>query len=87
MKKKKKLTPPPDRCPRCGNKHTWGRINPKDAGSFSVRRASIGILLLGPFSLIGGSMGRRSKIGGRRQYYFCEECGFDMEYLEKREDR
>ncbi|WP_316607117.1 hypothetical protein [uncultured Ruminococcus sp.] len=84
MKKRRKLTEAPDKCPRCGNKFTWAPVDPKSHKGFSVKQASIGILLLGPLSLIGGSMGRKAR---RRQYYYCEQCGFDMEYADKRKGR
>ncbi len=66
----------PKQCPRCGNKATWGPIETNKKRGYNVTEASIGILLLGPLSLIAPAFGRKKK----RAYYYCEECGYEQEY-------
>ena len=63
----------PDRCPMCGEKNKWIRIDESRKG-FSVGKAAIGGLLLGPMGLVGGALGKK------KVAFACGSCGFQHEY-------
>ena len=41
---------------------------------FSVGKAAVGAVLLGPIGLVGGALGKK------KQCYYCGKCGFNHEY-------
>ena len=41
---------------------------------FSVGKAAVGGVLLGPVGLIGGALGKK------KSSYYCGKCGFNHEY-------
>ena len=41
---------------------------------FSVGKAAVGAVLLGPIGLVGGALGKK------KQCYYCGNCGFNHEY-------
>lgn len=41
---------------------------------FSVGKAAVGAVLLGPVGLVGGALGKK------KQCYYCGKCGFNHEY-------
>lgn len=63
----------PKKCPLCGEKDQWVRIDKTKKG-FSVGKAAAGTLLLGPIGLLGGGLGKKT------EYYACGKCGFQHEY-------
>lgn len=63
----------PNKCPMCGEKKRWIEVDKTKKG-FSVGKAAVGGLLLGPVGLIGGALGKK------KVYYACGECGFEHEY-------
>ena len=63
----------PDRCPICGEQKGWVPIDEQKKG-FSVGKAALGGILLGPVGLVGGLLGKK-KIS-----YYCTKCGFQHEY-------
>ena len=65
-------TKAPDRCPVCQEAALWRKIEEKK--SFSVGKAAVGTVLLGPVGLIGGAIGKK------KARYFCGKCGFQHEY-------
>lgn len=63
----------PDRCPMCGEREKWIKVDQDNKG-FSVGKAAIGGLLLGPVGLLGGALGKK------KVWYACGKCGFQHEY-------
>lgn len=63
----------PDSCPMCGEKAKWTLIDEQKRG-FSVGKAAVGGILLGPVGLIGGMLGKKKEL------YICGKCGFQHEY-------
>ena len=63
----------PKKCPMCGDKAGWKRVDESKKG-FSVGKAAVGGVLFGPMGLIGGALGKKSVA------YCCKECGFEREY-------
>ena len=63
----------PKRCPMCGEMAMWKMIDKQKKG-FSVGKAAVGGLLLGPVGLVGGALGKKMV------YYACGKCGFEHEY-------
>ena len=47
----------PNRCPMCGEKKRWIEVDQTKKG-FSVGKAAVGGLLLGPVGLLGGALGK-----------------------------
>lgn len=63
----------PQKCPVCGEEIKWIRVDESKKG-FSVGKAAIGGLLLGPVGLVGGALGKK------KATYYCANCGFQHEY-------
>lgn len=63
----------PNRCPMCGEYDKWIKVDESKSG-FSVGKAAVGGLLLGPIGLLGGGLGKK------KQCYACGKCGFQHEY-------
>lgn len=63
----------PKCCPMCGESNVWKQVDKTKKG-FSVGKAAVGGLLLGPVGLLGGALGK-SKV-----CYCCGKCGFEHEY-------
>lgn len=60
-------------CPNCGEISGWNLIDTSNKG-FSVGKAAVGGILLGPVGLLGGALGKKKKT------YYCKKCGFTHEY-------
>ncbi|MGN0584241.1 MAG: hypothetical protein ACI4JD_02195 [Ruminococcus sp.] len=60
-------------CPMCNNSATWKKVDTAKKG-FSVGKAAVGGLLLGPVGLVGGALGKK------KSAYYCGKCGFSHEY-------
>lgn len=63
----------PCECPMCGEILNWKRVDTDNKG-FSVGKAVVGGLLLGPVGLLGGALGKK------KSTYYCGHCGFSHEY-------
>lgn len=63
----------PKKCPMCDEKTAWKKIDTSKKG-FSVGKAAVGGLLLGPVGLVGGALGKK------KTEYCCGKCGFTHEY-------
>ena len=63
----------PERCPMCGEFSKWNLVDQTKKG-FSVGKAAVGGLLLGPVGLVGGALGKK------KVCYACGKCGFQHEY-------
>ena len=63
----------PRKCPMCHEKELWKKVDVQNRG-FSVGKAAVGGILLGPVGLVGGALGKR------RAFYACGKCGFMHEY-------
>ena len=63
----------PNRCPMCGEYEAWKKIDTQKKG-FSLGKAAIGGILLGPIGLLGGALGKK------KECYLCTKCGFQHEY-------
>ena len=63
----------PNKCPMCGEKANWKKIDASKKG-FSVGKAAVGGILLGPVGLIGGALGKK------KATYYCGKCNFNHEY-------
>ena len=63
----------PKRCPVCNNVDTWKPVDTTKKG-FSVGKAAVGAVLLGPVGLVGGALGKK------KTTYFCAKCNFSHEY-------
>lgn len=63
----------PDKCPMCGEKEKRKLVDSTNKG-FSVGKAAVGAVLLGPLGLVGGALGKK------KQCYYCGNCGFNHEY-------
>ena len=63
----------PEKCPVCGNKDTWKVVDESKKG-FSVGKAAVGAVLLGPIGLVGGALGKKQR------FFYCAKCGFGHEY-------
>lgn len=61
----------PAKCPMCNS--YWGKVDSTHKG-FSVGKAAVGGLLLGPVGLVGGALGKK------KSTYYCRKCGFTQEY-------
>lgn len=63
----------PISCPMCGERYNWKIVDTTKKG-FSVGKAAVGGLLLGPIGLVGGALGKK------KVCYCCGKCGFEHEY-------
>ena len=63
----------PLKCPMCGEFSKWIKVDTTKKG-FSVGKAAVGGLLLGPVGLVGGALGKK------KVCYCCGKCGFEHEY-------
>ena len=63
----------PNCCPMCGERINWKMIDSTKKG-FSVGKAAVGGLLLGPVGLVGGALGKK------KVTYCCGNCRFEHEY-------
>ncbi|MBO4418330.1 MAG: hypothetical protein J5789_00665 [Oscillospiraceae bacterium] len=63
----------PQKCPMCGEEKRWIKVDQAKRG-FSVGKAAIGGILLGPVGLIGGALGKE------KVDFACGNCGFQHEY-------
>lgn len=63
----------PNRCPMCNEFLHWKKIDTANKG-FSVGKAAVGGLLLGPVGLVGGALGKK------KESWCCGKCGFQHEY-------
>ena len=63
----------PKMCPMCGEINNWIQVDESKKG-FSVGKAAVGAVLLGPVGLVGGALGKK------KVYYQCGKCGFGHEY-------
>lgn len=63
----------PGKCPICGEVYGWKLVDKSKKG-FSLGKAAVGGLLLGPVGLLGGALGKK------KEYYYCTKCGFEHEY-------
>lgn len=65
----------PSCCPSCGAVDEWNIVGTGNQG-FSVGKAAIGGLLLGPIGLVGGALGKKKVV------YYCRNCQFQRAYDE-----
>jgi len=63
----------PNMCPMCGEQAKWIKVDKTKKG-YSIGKAAIGGLLLGPIGLLGGALGKK------KVTYACASCGFEHEY-------
>lgn len=65
----------PRKCPKCGCDDFlyWAKVSTQKKG-FSVGKAAVGGILLGPVGLVGGALGKK------KSTWNCAKCGFSSEY-------
>lgn len=63
----------PNKCPMCGERRKWKRIDIQHKG-FSVGKAAVGVFLFGKYGLLAGTL------GNKKETYACGKCGFSHEY-------
>jgi tellurium resistance protein TerD len=63
----------PKKCPMCQESVKWIKVDTTKKG-FSVGKAAVGAILLGPIGLVGGALGKKKVV------YACGACGFEHEY-------
>ena len=63
----------PNCCPICQEKDGWKHIDTSKKG-FSVGKAAVGAILIGPVGLVGGAFGKK------KVTYYCAKCNFQHEY-------
>lgn len=63
----------PEKCPSCGDSKQWSLAGQPKKG-FSVGKAAVGGVLLGPVGVAGGALGKKKKA------YVCGNCGFQHVY-------
>ena len=63
----------PSRCPMCDEYDKWKKVDTSKQG-FSVGKAAVGGVLLGPVGLLGGALGKK------KATYCCGKCGFQHDY-------
>ena len=63
---------PPDHCPKCKSYKTIQPMGER-TGGFSGGKAVVGAVLLGPFGLAAGALGKKKVM------YQCTKCGYTVE--------
>lgn len=63
----------PSCCPICSERQGWKQVDRTQKG-FSVGKAAVGAVLLGPIGLVGGALGKK------KVCYYCAKCNFQHEY-------
>ena len=63
----------PKCCPACGEEQGWKKVDAGNKG-FSVGKAAVGAVLLGPVGLVGGALGKK------KATYYCIKCNFQHDY-------
>ena len=63
----------PAKCPMCSESIMRKKVDEAKKG-FSVGKAAVGAVLLGPIGLVGGALGKK------KVFYCCGKCGFQHEY-------
>ena len=63
----------PSCCPACGERQGWKKVDSGNKG-FSVGKAAVGAVLLGPVGLVGGALGKK------KVTYYCIKCNFQHDY-------
>ena len=63
----------PNKCPICGESLNWKKVDTSKKG-YSVGKAAVGGILLGPVGLLGGALGKKMST------YCCGKCGFQHDY-------
>lgn len=66
----------PNICPICGESNLWKKVDESNfavGNKFSVKKAIIGGVILGPVGVLGGLMGKKEK-------YHCGKCGYEQDY-------
>ena len=63
----------PKKCPICGSRTTWKKIDSTKKG-YSVGKAAVGAVLVGPVGLLGGALGKK------KSTWVCTSCQFCHEY-------
>jgi tellurium resistance protein TerD len=63
----------PKKCPMCGEYLNWKKVDKQNKG-FSVGKAAVGGIILGPVGLLGGALGKSTVT------YCCGKCGFTHDY-------
>ena len=63
----------PSRCPMCDEYDKWKKVDTSKQG-FSVGKAAVGGVLLGPVGLLGGTLRKK------KATYCCGKCGFQHDY-------
>ena len=63
----------PAKCPMGSESVMWKKVDEAKKG-FSVGKAAVGAVLLGPIGLVGGALGKK------KVFYCCGKCGFQHEY-------
>lgn len=63
----------PKNCPMCKDSLEWKQVDETKKG-FSLGKAALGGILLGPVGLLGGVLGKK------KVYYCCGKCKFEHEY-------
>jgi len=68
----------PNKCPSCGaTTRYWISVeNVKTKQGFSLGKAALGGILLGPLGLLGGALGKTKKF----ESMFCKKCNFQHTY-------
>lgn len=60
-------------CPACKEVDGWKHVD-TDKKGFSVGKAAVGAVLVGPVGLVGGALGKK------KETYYCTKCGFQHDY-------
>jgi len=63
----------PSCCPICYEKEGWKKVDINKQG-FSVGKAAVGAVFLGPIGLLSGALGKK------KVSYFCSKCHFQHDY-------
>ncbi len=64
----------PRKCPMCGEELNWKQVDRQNKG-FSVGKAAVGAILLGPMGLVGGALGKKKAFPfGKAKYNLLRNC-------------